>query len=191
MINIHQRSTDAKRERITTKIVDAVEIAEEQLIARLDSVSTARKDILDQLQADHNNTVSLTTFQQAPNATTQHSGGFDGKKAEALAIESNTIAKLWEEWELIQQKIVCLGIEVLGPDSPIVSSTLDVKNNRIFKKRVERASALYKMHLRNQKKMVATTQKQESYVTGIGVDVMKQLKSQQKVSKDLSHTSRD
>lgn len=59
---------------------------------------------------------------------------------------------------------------------------MDVESSRIFKKRVDRASALYKMHLRNEKTMATTSHKQEKFVAGIGVEVMKQLKSQQKVS---------
>ncbi|EFQ98892.1 hypothetical protein MGYG_01906 [Nannizzia gypsea CBS 118893] len=179
------------REGIAKELSTAISNTEDSMKTRLDKMTTKYAQKAEQLQADYTKVlgqlrVPVTGKNAAEDQPAELDSvdvfGFDRdaflSKVEA---ENRSLKRLWCEWEKVQQKIVCLAVEVLGVERAGVTKN---HKRRVMKKRVNRAAALFDKQQAEQGAMLGELQKQEKAITLMAEISVKALKARQKKRMD-------
>ncbi|OJD16446.1 hypothetical protein AJ78_03387 [Emergomyces pasteurianus Ep9510] len=98
----------------------------------------------------------------------------------------------WKAWAKTQQKIACLAVEILGPDSVTLPPvTKEAMGSGAFKRRLASATDAFEKQQSAELKMLESAQKSRNDIARLVREARKQASSQEKKSRDGKRTRRE
>ncbi|DAA73693.1 TPA_exp: Uncharacterized protein A8136_4127 [Trichophyton benhamiae CBS 112371] len=189
---------ESAREDMAEELSAAISNTEDSMKTRLDEMATAYVKRADEFQANYTKVLShigapvlgeSTAGGQPAELDSVEVFGFDRTAfSSKIEAENRSLERLWGEWEKVQQKIICLAVEVLGVKRAGI--TKDPKK-KVMKKRLNRAAGLFDKQQSKQGAMRDELQKQHQAVTLLAENSVKQLKARQKKSMDQRKRQRE
>lgn len=166
----------------------AISNTEDSMKTRLDEMATAYVKKSGESRASYTKVLSRigapvpgenTTGEQSAELDSVGMFSFDRTAfSSKIEAENRSLERLWGEWERVQQKIICLAVEVLGVKRAGITKDLKKK---VMRKRLNRAAALFEKQQSEQGAMRGELQKQHQAITLLAENSVKQLKALQKV----------
>lgn len=181
---------ESAREDIAEELSATISKTEDSMKTRLDEMATAYAKKTDEIRANYTKVLNRigvpvplpgesTSGGQSAELDSVSVFGFDRTAfSSKIEAESRSLERLWGEWEKVQQKIICLAVEVLGVKRAGITKDLKKK---VMKKRLNRAAALFEKQQSEQGAMRVELQKQHQAITLLTENSIKQLKARQKV----------
>ncbi|EGD98726.1 hypothetical protein TESG_06003 [Trichophyton tonsurans CBS 112818] len=191
---------ESAREDIAEELFATISKTEDSMKTRLDEMATAYAKKTDEIRANYTKVLNRigvpvpvpgesTSGGQSAELDSVSVFGFDRTAfSSKIEAESRSLERLWGEWEKVQQKIICLAVEVLGVKRAGI--TKDPKK-KVMKKRLNRAAALFEKQQSEQGAMRVELQKQHQAITLLTENSIKQLKACQKKSVDQRKRQRE
>ncbi|OAL70815.1 hypothetical protein A7D00_5145 [Trichophyton violaceum] len=189
---------ESARENMAEELSAAISSTEDSMKTRLDEMATAYANRTDEFQANYTKVLSRIGA-SAPGESTAGGQSAELDSAEVfcfdraafsskLEAEKRSLERLWSEWEKVQQKIICLAVEVLGVKR---AGIIKDPKKKAMKKRLNRAAALFEKQQSEQGAMRGELQKQHQAITLLAENSVKQLKARQKKSMDQRKRQRE
>ncbi|OAX79076.1 hypothetical protein ACJ72_06610 [Emergomyces africanus] len=98
----------------------------------------------------------------------------------------------WKAWAKTQQKIACLAVEILGPDSvTLPPATKEVMSSGAFKRRLASATDAFQKQESLELKMLENVQKRRDEIACLAREARKQTNAQEKKSRDGKRKQRE
>ncbi|EFE42221.1 hypothetical protein TRV_03063 [Trichophyton verrucosum HKI 0517] len=189
---------ESAREDMAEELSAAISNTEDSIKSRLDEMATAYAKRVDEFQANYTKVLSRigapvlgegTAGGQAAELGSVEVFGFDRTAfSSKIEAETRSLERLWGEWEKVQQKIICLAVEVLGVKRAGITKD---PRKKVMKKRLNRAAALFDKQQSEQGAMRGELQKQHQAITLLAENSVKQLKACQKKSMDQRKRQRE
>ncbi|KAK2812330.1 hypothetical protein FQN50_001329 [Emmonsiellopsis sp. PD_5] len=200
LLNDFAGSIDATRHEIAGDVSNSLVETQKALESRLADVIAKHDEKLELSQA--NRAAILTPLEETElpmgSSLKQHPAGiFKEQKtlADRLALVQNTLDReerdirgLWKAWNKTQQRIICLGVEVLGSEN--VSLPMKAPTGS-FKKRLSGATAVSEQRAGVEKEMVEDMKKRVGDIRELTRDARKQFAAQEKKSRDDKRKQRE
>lgn len=101
---------------------------------------------------------------------------------ETLSAEEGFINERWQQWAKIQRKIICLGVEVLGPGDVRLAKD---HAHASSKKRVQQAAREFDKEMASEDKMQESVLRERASILSLGKNAVSEFMAQEKVT--LSH----
>ncbi|KAK2871679.1 hypothetical protein FQN49_002948 [Arthroderma sp. PD_2] len=188
---------ETTQEELAEDLTAAITGTENSLKTRLTDMATAYVRRADQFQTDCEKTFAQI---QSPVSTLppgDSSAKFDSasvlgidrdKFVNALDAKNRSLDRMWVEWEKVQQKIACLSVEVLGVDG---TGVVKGPSKRVTKKKLNRATTIFRKQLLEQEAMLGELQKQGQDISTMTANTVKQLRARQKKCVDQKKKQRE
>ncbi|EGE85150.1 hypothetical protein BDDG_08095 [Blastomyces dermatitidis ATCC 18188] len=109
-----------------------------------------------------------------------------------LSPTEKALKRHWKAWAKTQQKIACLAVEILGPESvALPRPTREAMGSGAFKKRLASAADAFEKQESVELKMLADVQKCRDDIACLAGEMRKQVTAQEKKSRDSKRKQRE
>ncbi|KAF3492031.1 uncharacterized protein GIQ15_01548 [Arthroderma uncinatum] len=180
---------ETTQQQLAEELATAITGSEETLNNRLDTMTAAYVRRADQFQTDCEKTFAFAPTQNPASTLPIEDPCVKFDSVSVLGIDrdkfvrvvdshNRSLDRLWAEWEKVQQKIACLSVEVLGMDGAGVGKD---SSKKVMKKKIHRATTLFRKQLSEQEAMLGELQKQDQDISAMTENTVKQLRARQKV----------
>ncbi|WEW55584.1 hypothetical protein PRK78_001015 [Emydomyces testavorans] len=183
------RSLENTRDEIVEEAFNSLFTAEQLLADRLSASNAASMRKLHKAELSYSGVLGPLQFsgpipqsssrrQQVPERT----GYTDiddqvGELHLKLKLIETTLEQHWQEWTSIQNKILCLGVEILGPD---FLDSLGSNTYGSLKRKISQATGRYEKQAARNAELEKIVERQREDVTLLTRDTLKDLVSQEK-----------
>ncbi|EEP80817.1 predicted protein [Uncinocarpus reesii 1704] len=180
------RSLERTKDVIVADALDSLYKAEQLLTSQLRDANTAALEKIEYLGLSSG---ALAPFQlsglksrskpmRKRSLLRENSAKRLGELRQKLKTIEHALEQHWQEWTMVQNKILCLGAEILGPRSQdLVSDDMQ----KLLKRKYTQAIENHEKRAAGEKELQEVMAQQRESITSISKDTLQELATQEKV----------